>query len=60
MADSFSPLPDWLRNLLPLALIGAASIGIGLASRVFVRMTGRVLVGAILVLGSYLLITALM
>ena len=45
MADSFSPLPDWLRNMLPLALIGAASIGIGLASRVFVGMTGRVLVG---------------
>ena len=45
--------------MLPLALIGAASIGIGLASRVVVRMTGRVLVGAILVLGSYLILAAL-
>lgn len=59
MVDSFAPLPDWIRNMIPLALIGAASIGIGLASRVFVRVTGRVLLGAVIILVSYLLFDAL-
>lgn len=57
--DSFSPLPEWLRNVLPLALIGAASVGLGLASRVLVRLQGRVLLGAFLVMGSYMLFQAL-